>query len=65
MTATAPHQDRRFGHGIHIVAMIFTFGFWFPIWIARWTMHKIDRNREALYEIATHLDTIEARLDHS
>ena len=48
---TAPHEDKQFAHGIHIFAMICTFGAWFPIWLARWTMHKIDRTREAVYDL--------------
>ena len=61
MTATAPHHDRQFSHGIHIVAMILTFGGWSPIWMMRWTMHKIDRTREAVYEVALRVDGIESR----
>ena len=52
MPVTLPHQDKSFGHGVHIFALVITFGVWFPIWIARWTMHKIDRNREAVFEIS-------------
>ena len=65
MTATAPHQDKPFSHGPHIIATVFTFGAWGGIWLWRWMMHKVDRNREALYEIALHLDAIEARLDRN
>ena len=48
---SAPHQDSQFGHGIHIAAILLTFGVWTPVWLARWTMHKVDRNREAIYEL--------------
>ena len=65
MPAIPPHQDKSFGHGVHIFAMIVTFGVWFPIWIARWTMHKIDRNREAVFEISQQLDALAARREVS
>ena len=58
MTATAPHQDKPFSHGPHIIGTVLTFGGWAGIWIWRLTAHKIDRNREALYEIALQLDQI-------
>ena len=54
----APHEDREFSHGIHIVATVVTFGFWAPVWLARWTMHKIDRNREAIYEVERKLEAM-------
>ena len=58
MTATAPHQDKPFSHGPHIIGTILTLGGWAGIWFWRLTLHKIDRNREALYEIALQLDQI-------
>ena len=51
----AVHHDKAFGHGKHIVLMILTFGLWMPIWLARWQMHKTDRVREALADLAQRL----------
>lgn len=56
----APHLDKSFGHGIHIFAMVITFGGWAPIWMMRWTMHKIDRTREAVFEAEQRVDALEA-----
>ena len=58
----APHEDRGFGHGVHIFAIIVTFGVWVPVWLARWTMHKVDRTREAVYDVSQRLAELEARL---
>ncbi len=41
--------------------MVLTLGAWTPIWLTRWNMHKVDRTREAVYEIAQRLDAMEAR----
>ena len=57
MPATAPHQDKSFSHGPHIIGTVLTFGGWAGIWIWRLTMHKIDRNREALFEIAQAIES--------
>ena len=59
----APHEDRQFSHGIHIIAAVASFGIWVPVWLFRWTMHKIDRNREAIYDIDQKLDAIAAARD--
>ena len=56
----APHEDRQFSHGPHIIASIVSLGAWVPVWLFRWTMHKIDRNREAIYEVERKLDAIAA-----
>ena len=56
----APHKDRQFSHGIHIIASVATLGVWAPVWLFRWTMHKIDRNREAIFELEQLLDEIAA-----
>lgn len=61
MPATPPHQDKAFSHTPHIIGMIFTFGAWSGIWIWRWTFHKLDRNREAIFEVAQQLDALDAR----
>ena len=58
---SAPHQDKDFNHSVHIIAIILTLGFWTPIWLTRWNMHKVDRTREAVYEIEQRLDAMEAR----
>ena len=57
----AIHQDRPFGHGKHIVLMIVTFGLWSPIWLTRWTMHKIDRVREAQDNLSRQIEKLDAR----
>ena len=54
-----PHEDRGFGHGIHIFLIIITLGGWLPVWLMRWTMHKVDRTREAVYDISVRLGSIE------
>ena len=54
----AIHQDRPFGHGKHIVLMIVTSGLWSPIWLTRWTQHKIDRVREAQDELTRQIDKL-------
>ena len=59
----APHEDRQFNHGIHIITAVASFGIWVPVWLFRWTMHKIDRNREAIYDIDRKLDAIAAARD--
>ena len=58
----APHEDRPFGHGIHVIASVATFGIWSPVWFFRWTMHKIDRTREAVYDVSQQLLALEAQL---
>ena len=59
----APHEDRQFSHGIHIIASVVSFGFWVPVWLFRWTMHKVDRNREAIYEVERKLDALATKRD--
>ena len=39
----------------HIVLIFITLGVWFPVWLARWQMHKIDRLREAVADLASRL----------
>ena len=63
MAATAPHSDKQFQHGIHILATVLTFGCWGGVWSLRWLAHKADRTREATYEIALQCDAIEKRLE--
>ena len=63
MAATAPHEDKAFNHGIHIMAAVFTAGAWSPVWALRWLAHKADRNREATFEIALQCTAIEQHLD--
>ena len=65
MAATAPHEDKAFNHGIHIIATVASFGAWGPVWGLRWLAHKADRNREATFEIARQCTAIEQRLEHS
>ena len=55
----APHNDQQFGHGVHIAAIILTLGAWFPVWLARWTMHKVDRTREAVYDLEQKVERID------
>ena len=50
------HDDKSFSHTIHIVLMLLTFGAWVPVWLTRWQMHKTDRLREAIRDIARHLE---------
>ena len=57
MTVTAPHQDKPFSHAPHIIGTVLTFGGWAGIWFWRLTLHKIDRNREALFEIAQAIES--------
>ena len=59
----APHEDRQFSHGIHVIASIASLGVWLPVWLFRWTMHKIDRNREAIYELERKLDALALQQD--
>ncbi len=61
MPAQAPHQDKPFNHAPHIVGMIFTFGMWSGIWLWRWTFHKLDRNREAIFALAQQVDELSPR----
>ena len=61
MPATPPHQDKSFRHGVHIFAMVITLGWWTPVWMWRQTLHKIDRNREAMFEIGQQIDALAAR----
>ena len=51
----AIHHDKPFEHGKHIVLIFITLGVWFPVWLARWQMHKIDRVREAVADLASRL----------
>ena len=60
---TAPHHDKEFGHSVHIIAMVLTFGFWAPVWMMRWTQHKIDRTREAVFELEQQIETLGAKRD--
>ena len=46
------HHDKSFSHTLHIVLIFLTFGLWFPVWLARWQMHKTDRVREAIADLA-------------
>ena len=48
----AVHHDKSFSHPLHIVLIFLTLGLWFPVWLARWQMHKTDRVREAISENA-------------
>ncbi len=57
----APHQDKDFNHSVHIIAMVLSLGVWMPVWLTRWSMHKVDRTREAVYEIEQRLDAMAAR----
>ena len=60
---TPMHQDKPFEHGIHIVLIIVTFGVWFPVWLSRWQMHKIDRVREAQDELARQIEKMAEKRD--
>ena len=53
----AVHHDKSFGHTMHIVLMFLTLGIWFPVWLARWQMHKTDRVREAIADVARQLES--------
>ena len=55
---TPMHHDKSFGHGKHILLMFLTLGMWYPFWLTRWTMHKIDRVREAQDDLARQLEKI-------
>ena len=59
----APHEDRQFNHGTHIIASVVSLGVWVPVWPYRWMMHKIDRNREAIYEVERKIDALAAKRD--
>jgi cytochrome oxidase assembly protein ShyY1 len=52
----AVHHDKPFGHSVHIFLMILTLGVWIPVWLARWQMHKTDRVREAIADVAQQLE---------
>ena len=57
------HEDLPFGHVKHVVLIILTWGLWTPVWLIRWQMHKTDRVREALYELA--LEVAELRRERT
>ena len=60
---TPMDQDRPFQHGMHIILMILTLGVWFPVWLSRWQMHKIDRVREAQDKLARQIEQMAEKRD--
>ena len=52
----AVHHDKSFSHPLHIVLIFLTLGLWFPVWLARWQMHKTDRVREAIADLDRQLE---------